>query len=141
MKNIHEKQIEPGPYNLTQAICRKCWRPLKIIRAMMKRPKTITVTTKGIDQRGTRFAGERERLNMTLMDVTFPYRVPPGTLQMTALGCVREVYGVRKISFDEAKQTVKVEYDISRLAEEDIAGLLRGAGLDISVPIRLVQES
>jgi copper chaperone CopZ len=56
---------------------------------------------------------------------------------MTALGCVREVYGVRKISFDEAKQTVKVEYDISRLAEDDIAGLLRGAGLDISAPIRL----
>ena len=34
---------------------------------------------------------------------------------MTALGCVREVYGMRKISFDEAKKTVKVEYDISRL--------------------------
>lgn len=72
------------------------------------------------------------------MEVTFPYRVPPGALQMTALGCVREVYGVRKMSFDEAKQTVRVEYDISRLAEDDIAGLLRGAGLDISAPIRLV---
>lgn len=57
---------------------------------------------------------------------------------MTALGCVREVYGVRKMSFDEAKQIVRVEYDISRLAEDDIAGLLRGAGLDISAPIRLV---
>lgn len=44
---------------------------------------------------------------MTLMDVTFPYRVPPGALQMTALGCVREVYGVRKISFDEAKKRLK----------------------------------
>jgi hypothetical protein len=75
---------------------------------------------------------------MTLMEVTFPYRVPPGALQMTALGCVREVYGVRKVCFDEGKQTVKVEYDISRLAEDDIAGLLRGAGLDISAPIRLV---
>jgi copper chaperone CopZ len=75
---------------------------------------------------------------MTLMEVTFPYRVPPGALQMTALGCVREVYGVRRVCFDEAKQTVKVEYDISRLAEDDIAGLLRGAGLDISAPIRLV---
>lgn len=57
---------------------------------------------------------------------------------MTALGCVGEVYGVRKISFDETKQTVKVEYDISRLAEDDIAALLRGAGLDLSAPIRLV---
>jgi hypothetical protein len=79
-----------------------------------------------------------ERLNMTLVDVIFPYRAPPGALQMTALGCVREVYGVRKISFDEAKRTVKVEYDISRLAEDDIAALLRGAGLDLSAPMRFV---
>lgn len=56
---------------------------------------------------------------------------------MTALGCLHEVYGVRNITFDEAKQRIKVEYDISRLAEDDIAGLLRGAGLDISAPIRL----
>lgn len=57
---------------------------------------------------------------------------------MIALGCVGEAYGVRKISFDEAKQTVKVEYDISRLTEDDIAALLRGAGLDLSAPIRLI---
>jgi hypothetical protein len=75
---------------------------------------------------------------MTLMDVTFPYRVPPGEHQMSALGCLSEVYGVRKISFDEAGRTVKVEYDISRLAEADIAALLRGAGLDIKQPIRLI---
>jgi copper chaperone CopZ len=75
---------------------------------------------------------------VTLMDVTFPYRVPPGEHQMAAIGCLHEVYGVRKISFDEAKHTVKVEYDISRLAEADITGLLRGAGLDISAPIGIV---
>ena len=57
---------------------------------------------------------------------------------MSALGCLREVYGVRKISFDEMKRTVRVEYDISRLAEDDIAALLRGAGLDIRQPIRLI---
>lgn len=75
---------------------------------------------------------------MTLVDVTFPYRVPPGEQQMSALGCVREVYGVRKISFDEADRTVTVEYDISRLAEGDIAALLGAAGLDLSTPIRLI---
>jgi hypothetical protein len=72
---------------------------------------------------------------MTLMDVTFQYRVPPEEHQMSALGCVREVYGVRQISFNEAKRTVKVEYDISRLAIDDIAALLRGAGLDVRLPI------
>lgn len=68
---------------------------------------------------------------MTLMDVVFQYRVPPAEHQISALGCVREVYGVRKICFDEVERTVKVEYDISRLAEDDIAALLRGAGLDV----------
>ena len=72
------------------------------------------------------------------MEVTFPYRVPLGEQQMSALGHVREVYGVRKISFDEVKRTVTVEYDISRLAEADIASLLGGAGLDLSTPIRLI---
>ena len=78
------------------------------------------------------------RANMTLMDVTFSYRVPLREQQMSALGHVREVYGVRKISFAEANQTVTVEYDISRLAEGDIAALLGAAGLDLSAPIRLV---
>jgi hypothetical protein len=77
---------------------------------------------------------------MTL-DVTFPYRVPPGEHQMTALDCLREVYGVRKLSFDEAEQAVKVEYDISRLTEDHIAALLRGAGLDIQQPLRLYLEN
>jgi hypothetical protein len=81
---------------------------------------------------------KKGRLSVTLMDVTFQYRIPPREHQMAAIGCVREVYGVRKLAFNEAKRTVTVEYDISRLAEDDIAGLLRGAGLDISAPIRLV---
>lgn len=51
---------------------------------------------------------------MTLMDVVFRYRIPPGEHQMSALGRVREVYGVRKLVFDERERTVKVEYDASR---------------------------
>jgi hypothetical protein len=51
---------------------------------------------------------------------------------MSALGCAREVYGVRKISFNEMERRVNVEYDVSRLTEDDIAALLRGAGLDIA---------
>ena len=81
---------------------------------------------------------KKGRLSVTLMDVTFQYRIPPREQQMGAIGRISEVYGVRKLAFSEAKRTVTVEYDISRLAEDDIAGLLRGAGLDISAPIRLV---
>jgi len=77
---------------------------------------------------------------MTLMDVTFPYRVPPGERQMIALNCACEIYGIRKLSIDAAEQTVKVEYDISRLTEDDIAALLRGAGLAIQKPLKLYTE-
>ena len=80
-------------------------------------------------------------LNMTLMDVTFPYRVPPGERQMIALNCACEIYGIRKLFIDEVKKTVKVEYDISRLAEDDVAALLRGAGLDIQEPLKLYTKN
>ena len=75
---------------------------------------------------------------MTLIDVAFRYGVPPGEREMSALDCVHEVYGVRKISWDQAKRIVKVEFDISRLTEDDIAALLRGAGLDIQEKIMLI---
>jgi len=39
------------------------------------------------------------------------------------------------------KKTVKVEYDISRLAEDDVAALLRGAGLDIQEPLKLYTKN
>ena len=77
---------------------------------------------------------------MTLIDVAFRYRVPPGEREMSALNCVHEVYGVRKISFDQTEKIIKVEFDISRLAEDDIAALLRGAGLDIQEKIVLIHK-
>jgi hypothetical protein len=77
---------------------------------------------------------------MTLIDVAFRYRVPPGEREMSALDCVHEVYGVRKISLDQAKRIIKVEFDISRLTEDDIAALLRGAGLDIQEKIMRGEE-
>ena len=50
---------------------------------------------------------------------------------MMALGRVREVYGIRRISFNEKEQIVRVEYDASRLKEPVIASLLRKTGLAI----------
>jgi len=44
---------------------------------------------------------------------------------------MREVYGVRHMVLDEAKKTVRVEYDATRLTEPVIHQLLRRAGLDI----------
>jgi hypothetical protein len=68
---------------------------------------------------------------MTQLDVLYRYGVPPTEASMLALARVREVYGVRSLLFDEAKKTVRVEYDATRLNEPAIHQLLRRAGVDI----------
>jgi len=73
---------------------------------------------------------------MTLLDVIFTYGSPPDERELRALDRVRQVYGVRKTSFDEKVHTVRVEYDASRLTEDDITALLRNAGLDIRTELR-----
>jgi hypothetical protein len=75
---------------------------------------------------------------MTLLDVVFRLGRPPGAPEMQAISTVREVYGIRKISFDDQQQTVRVEYDASRLAERTVAALLRKAGLDVGERVTLV---
>ena len=68
---------------------------------------------------------------MTQLDVLYRYGVPPTEAAVLAMAKVREVYGVRRMEVDEAKRTVRVEYDASRLTEPVIHQLLRRAGLAI----------
>jgi len=75
---------------------------------------------------------------MTQLDVAFRYGTPPGENELRALTYARDVYGVRKIEFDETQQIVRVEYDASRLSEETIAAILRRAGMDLREKIQLV---
>jgi hypothetical protein len=75
---------------------------------------------------------------MTALDVVFRLGRRPGAPEMQAIYQVREVYGIRKISFDGDGTTVHVEYDASRLAESTVAALLRRAGLDVREKIALV---
>jgi hypothetical protein len=69
--------------------------------------------------------------SMTQLDVVYRYGVPPSESAVLAMAKVREVYGVRRMDFDEANKTVLVEYDASRLTEPVIHHLLRRAGIDI----------
>jgi len=69
---------------------------------------------------------------MTQMEVAYRYATTPGEAEMRALDQAREVYGIRRITLNERERTIRVEFDGSRLKEPVIAGLLRGAGLDIS---------
>ena len=51
---------------------------------------------------------------------------------MRALDSMREVYGVRRITINDKEHIIKVEFDASRFKEPVVAGLLRGAGVDIT---------
>jgi hypothetical protein len=75
---------------------------------------------------------------MTAVEVMFRYGMPPGEEQMTALGQMNDVYGIRRMLFNERESTVRVEYDATRLNEATVENLLRNAGLDVRERIQLV---
>ncbi|MCU1298543.1 MAG: hypothetical protein JWO91_2821 [Acidobacteriaceae bacterium] len=68
---------------------------------------------------------------MTPVDIVFGYGTPPGESELRALDRARDVYGMRKISFNENAHAIRIEYDASRLTEDDVAALLREAGFDV----------
>jgi hypothetical protein len=69
--------------------------------------------------------------SMTQLEVAYRYGSPPSEAEMRALDGVREVYGVRRMTFSPKEHIVRVEFDASRFKEPVIAGLLRQAGLDV----------
>ena len=66
---------------------------------------------------------------MTYLDVLFRYGATPGETELRAIDGMREVYGVRRVQFNEHERTVRVEFDASRLKADAIAKLLRQAGV------------
>lgn len=75
---------------------------------------------------------------MTQLEVLYQYDRHPSEATMFAIGKMRDVYGVRRIRFDDAQKTVRVEYDATRLNKQVIYQLLRRTGLDITVELSLV---
>ena len=75
---------------------------------------------------------------MTHLDVVFRYRQPPRESELRAINNLKEVYGIRRVLFDETENTVRVEYDASRLNSDAVASLLRRAGMDIGEKVQLV---
>ena len=74
---------------------------------------------------------------MTYLDVVFQYGAAPGESALRAIDGMREVYGVRRVQFNEKERTVRVEFDASRLKAEGVARLLRQAGVDVREPVVL----
>jgi hypothetical protein len=74
---------------------------------------------------------------MTYLDIVFRYSAIPSENEMRAIDAMREVYGIRRVQFNEKDGTVRVEFDASRLKQDGVARLLRNAGVDIGEPLLL----
>jgi hypothetical protein len=75
---------------------------------------------------------------MTTVDILFHYQEQPTDAVAFALANAREVYGIRGLSFDRAAQTLRVEYDATRLNAATVTKLVRQAGLDIDEELSLI---
>jgi len=76
---------------------------------------------------------------MTQLEVKYVYGAVLGEAEIRALNAVRDVYGIRRISFDEKAKTVRVEFDASRLKEPVVAALLRRTGIDLREKLVLAE--
>jgi len=68
---------------------------------------------------------------MTTVEILFRYAEQPGEATLRALGSAREVYGIRRLSFDRASHLLRLEYDATRLNDATVTHLIRQTGLQI----------
>jgi hypothetical protein len=75
---------------------------------------------------------------MTTVDILFRYAAPPSEPQVFALANARDVYGIRRISFDHTARTVRVEFDATRLNAAMVTQLIRRSGVQITEELPLI---
>lgn len=75
---------------------------------------------------------------MTTVDILYRYATPPTEAVTFALANAREVYGIRRMSFDREARTLRIEYDATRLNAAAVTSLVRQAGLDIEEELSLI---
>jgi hypothetical protein len=69
---------------------------------------------------------------MTNVEVLFRYDHRPTEAGMIALSNMREIYGIRRLTVNEEWQTIRIEYDATRLNAAIVGQLLRRAGISVS---------
>jgi hypothetical protein len=69
---------------------------------------------------------------MTTVEILFRYERHPSEAAMIALGNMGEIYGIRRVTLKEAWQTIRIEYDATRLNAATVGQLLRRAGISVS---------
>lgn len=75
---------------------------------------------------------------MTTVEVLYRYGTPPTERVALALGCMRDVYGIRRMVLDAANRTLRVEFDATRLKPASVAKLLLNAGLELLEELPLI---
>jgi hypothetical protein len=75
---------------------------------------------------------------MTTVDILYRYASAPTEAVTFALANTREVYGIRRLSFDRDARTLRIEYDATRLDAAAVTKLVRQAGLDIEAELPLI---
>jgi hypothetical protein len=75
---------------------------------------------------------------MTTVEVLFRYEQHPTETAMFALGNMSEVYGIRSSQLKEEWQTIRIEYDATRLNKAIVGQLLRRAGINITEELPLI---
>ena len=76
---------------------------------------------------------------MTTVDVVLRYAANPTEAATFALAKTRDVYGIRRLSFDREAHTLRVEYDATRLSAAVVIKLVREAGLQVIEEVPLAQ--
>jgi hypothetical protein len=75
---------------------------------------------------------------MTTVEILFRYAAPPTEAVTSALANIREVYGIRRLTFDRAACTLRVEYDATRLNAAAVTKLVHESGLEIDAVLPLI---
>jgi len=75
---------------------------------------------------------------MTTVEILFRYAEAPSETQVLALAQARDVYGIRRLSFDRETHTLRVEYDATRLNAAMVTQLVRRAGVQIAEELPLI---
>jgi hypothetical protein len=75
---------------------------------------------------------------MTTVEILFKYATPPTEAAVFALASTKDVYGIRKLSFDREARTLRIEYDATRLTAAVVASLVRESGLDVEAELSLI---
>lgn len=75
---------------------------------------------------------------MTQLEALYRYERHPTEASMTALASLRDVYGIRRIHLDQEWNTIRVEFDATRLNQATVMQLLRRAGIDVVEQLPLI---